>query len=202
MGCQRAIAEPIRSQEENYLLALKGNQSGLLVEMQTLFEHGINTDFEGMEKTEYSLSETGHGRKACRMCVALSIPQGHPQPACWKDLNTVVAMTTERVVGEKETRDTRYYISNLSASAKDIAKAIRRHGSIENSRHWILDVAYQEDRRRQTSRNISANVAAIRRLTVSVLRQEKINKRGIKKKRFACALDTSYLMLCLKTAKI
>ena len=202
MGCRRGIAEQIRSHKGNYLLGLKGNQSGLLEEMQTLFEHGINTDFEGMQKTEYSPSETGHGRKECRMCVALSIPQDHPQRARWKDLKTVVAMTTERVVGEKETWETRYSISNLPASAKHLAKAIRHHGSIENSQHWILDVTFQEDRRRPANRNGAANLAAVRRLTVSVLRQEKTNKRGIKNKRFACALDTSYLMRCLKTAKI
>ena len=89
MGCQRGIAEPIRSQRGRYLWGQNGNPSGLLEEMQTLFEHGINTDSEGMQKTEYSLSETGQTRKARCMCVALSIPKNQRQrPAAREDKQT------------------------------------------------------------------------------------------------------------------
>ena len=38
MGCQKEIAQQIRSQKGHYVLALKGNQSGLNTDMQHLFE--------------------------------------------------------------------------------------------------------------------------------------------------------------------
>jgi hypothetical protein len=47
----------------------------------------------------------------------------------------------------------------------------------------------------------ATNLAAVRRLTASLLRQEKTNKRGVKNKRLGCALDTDYLLLALNTAQ-
>ena len=45
MGCQTEIAAQIREQKGHYVLALKGNQSGLADDMQQLFEQGMETDF-------------------------------------------------------------------------------------------------------------------------------------------------------------
>src|SRR5204863_6403393 len=45
MGCQKEIAQQIRQQKGHYVLALKGNQSGLADDMQQLLEEGINNDF-------------------------------------------------------------------------------------------------------------------------------------------------------------
>jgi hypothetical protein len=74
--------------------------------------------------------------------------------------------------------------------------------SIENGQHWVLDVGFHEDAARQQDRNGSANLGAVRRLLVSLLRQEKTLKRGAKAKRMACALDTQYLLRVLATAEI
>ena len=51
-----------------------------------------------------------------------------------------------------------------------LVTAIRRHWSIENLQHWVLDVACDEDRRRQQDRNAAVNLAAVRRLVISLLR--------------------------------
>lgn len=201
IGCQRTIVEQIRAQKGNYILGLKGNQSKLQSDAQELVEHGINTDFRGMKKTEVRMSEQGHGRKEHRTCLAIALPPNHPQRNQWKDLESIIAVTTQRVIGDNESWETRYYISNLPPKAKPLAQAIRRHWSIENSQHWVLDVAFQEDRRRQSERNGATNLAAVRRLTASLLRQEKTNKRGVKNKRLGCALDTDYLLLALNTAQ-
>ena len=62
MGTQTAIAEQIRRQKGHYVLALKGNQSGLQEDMQTLFGEGLAGDFAGFSHDVYSVTETGHGR--------------------------------------------------------------------------------------------------------------------------------------------
>ena len=64
-----------------------------------------------------------------------------------------------------------------------------------------LDITFDEDARRQQDRHGAANLAAVRRLALSLLRQEKTNKRGLKNKRFACALDPNYLLTVLANAK-
>ena len=73
--------------------------------------------------------------------------------------------------------------------------------SIENGQHWSLDITFHEDARRQQDRHGAANLAAVRRLALSLLRQEKTNKRGLKNKRLACALDPDYLLKVLANAK-
>jgi predicted transposase YbfD/YdcC len=49
---------------------------------------------------------------------------------------------------------------------------------IEHGEHWVLDVSFHEDAARQQDRHGSANLGAVRRLIVSLLRQEKTLKRG------------------------
>jgi predicted transposase YbfD/YdcC len=201
MGCQTEIAAQIREQKGHYVLALKGNQSGLQEDMQQLVEQAINVDFEGQTHGVYETRETAHGRTDVRTCHVLEISQDHPQRATWKDLRTVVAVTSQRTVKDQETCETRFYISSHVPRAQWLAQAIRRHWSIENGQHWVLDVTFGEDQRRQQDRNGGANLAAVRRLAVSLLRQETTNKRGAKNKRLRCALDPNYLLTVLHTAK-
>jgi hypothetical protein len=85
--------------------------------------------------------------------------------------------------------------------AVPLGNAIRRHWGIENGQHGMLDVTFGEDQRRQQDRNGAANFAAVRRLVLSLLRQEKTNKRGAKNKQFECALDPQYLLKVLATTR-
>ena len=58
-----------------------------------------------------------------------------------------------------------------------------------------------EDARRQQPRHGAANLAAVRRMAVTLLRQDTTVKRGVKTKRLKCALDPNYLLKVLKQAK-
>lgn len=200
MGCQKDIAEQIRAQEGHYLLALKGNQSGLEEDMHQFYEDYLDTDFAGLKHEVHETQETGHGRQEHRYCEVLEIPSEHPQRSLWKDLRTLVILTCSRVIGDQETSETRLYISSHKPKAKPLSAAIRQHWSIENTQHWSLDVTFGEDVRRQQDRHGAANLAAVRRLALSLLRQEKTNKRGLKNKRLACALDPDYLLKVLQNA--
>jgi predicted transposase YbfD/YdcC len=196
MGCQKEIAAQIRKQKGHSVLGLKGNQPTLQADLQALFDEATEADFAGVSTCH--TEESGHGREEERIVHALSIPKDHPQREHWVDLNTLVAVTSRRKVGELETWETRFFISSHAAKARPLAQAIRRHWSIENSQQHILDVAFREDSRRQSDRNGAANQAAIRRLTLSVLRQETSRKAGAKRKRFQCGLDPNYLTTVLK----
>lgn len=202
LGAQKEIASQIREQKGHYVLALKGNQSSLQDDMQQRFEAGMQTDFQGMKHEVYETVETGHGRTDERTCHVLEIPQDHRQRKHWRDLKTLAVTVSRRVIGEHETWESRLYVSSHPPRASQLAQAIRRHWSIENSPHWVLDVIFGEDARRQQDRNGGANLAAIRRLVVSLLRQEQTLKRGTKCKRMACALDPDYLLKVFHNAKI
>jgi len=201
MGTQKEIARQIREQQGHYVLALKGNQSGLQEDMQALFDKGMTTNFAQMKHEVYETRETGHGRTDDRTCHVIEIPKDHPQREVWKDLRTLAVTVSRRVVGEQESWESRLYVSSHAPRARMLATAIRRHWSIENGQHWILDVTFGEDARRQQDRNGAANLGAVRRLAVSLLRQDKTLRRGAKCKRMACALDPNYLLRIIRNAK-
>ncbi len=202
MGTQTQIAAQIREQKGHYVLALKGNQSGLARDMQRLFDQGMETGFAGMQHDVHQTSERGHGREEERTCHVIEVPRDHPQRKRWKDLRTLAVTISRRTVDGKDSWESRLSVSSHGPRAKRLAHAIRRHWSIENSQHWVLDVSFGEDARRQQDRNGAANLAAVRRLTLSLLRQEPTLKRVAKCKRMACALDPDYLLKVFHTTKI
>lgn len=104
------------------------------------------------------------------------------------------------MIDAQETWESRLYVRSHPPQAKFLAQDIRRHWSIENSQHGVLDVVFGQHQPRQQDRHGAANLAAVRRLAVSLLRQEKTNTRGAKNKRLHCALDPAYLLTVLHTA--
>lgn len=107
-------------------------------------------------------------------------------------------MESKREVKAQCTIELRYYLSSLPANAKRAAKAVREHWGVENSLHWILDVAFHEDDSRVRVGNATENLALVRKITHNLLQQEKTCKRGVKTKRFLAALDETYLLKILR----
>lgn len=69
-----------------------------------------------------------------------------PQRGSWKNLRTMVMVKSERALkGQEPSMERRYYISSLPMNAQKMATIIRRHWSIENEAHWVLDVAFRDD---------------------------------------------------------
>jgi predicted transposase YbfD/YdcC len=202
MGCQREIVEQIRDQKAHYVLAVKDNQATLREDLQQVFENGLDTDFVGLKHQTHTTSETAHGRTTQRTYHAIELPGHHRQRAKWRDLRTVVFATSGVNLGaQDESWETRVFISDLPPCAKTLGTAIRKHWTIENAQHWVLDVQLREDTARQQDRRGAANFAAVRRLAVSLLRQEKTLQRGAKCKRMACAIDSNYLLTVLATVR-
>jgi predicted transposase YbfD/YdcC len=202
MGCQTEIVEGVREQKGHYVLAAKDNQPTLHADLQQVFEDGLNRDFAGVDHDTHTTVEAAHGRLTERTYHAIEIPRDHPQRKRWRDLRTLVMATSCVTRGGEETWETRMFISDLRPRAKSLGEAIRKHWGIENGQHWILDVSFHEDTARQQDRHGSANLGAVRRLIVSLLRQEKTLKRGARAKRMVCALDANYLLKVLATAEI
>jgi predicted transposase YbfD/YdcC len=202
MGCQTEIVEQIREQRGHYVLAVKDNQPTLHADLQRVFEDGLDTDFAAAHHDTHATDEDSHGRLTRRTYDAIEIPHDHPQRKRWRDLRTLVIATSCVTRGEKQAWETRMFISDLGPHAKSLGDAVRRHWGIEDGQHWVLDVGFHEDAARQQDRNGSANLGAVRRLIVSLLRQEKTLRRGARAKRMACALDADYLLKVLGTTEI
>jgi predicted transposase YbfD/YdcC len=81
--------------------------------------------------------------------------------------------------------------------AQQFAQAVRGHWGIENQLHWVLGVAFREDRARSTLGYSGENLAVIRHLAVNLLSQEKSAKGGIRAKRLKAGWDDNYLLKVL-----
>jgi hypothetical protein len=57
-------------------------------------------------------AQMGHGRTETRIVDAVSLPRDFAPREDWKDLKTLVVVTSQRVVGGQESWESRYYITD------------------------------------------------------------------------------------------
>jgi predicted transposase YbfD/YdcC len=90
----------------------------------------------------------------------------------WKDLTAITLIYSERQeAGKETTAETRYYIGSRSAKARAYAGYVRGHWGIENELHWVLEVCFDEDRSHMGTDYSAENMAFLRRLALSLLKQ-------------------------------
>ena len=87
----------------------------------------------------------------------------------------------------------RYYIVSKVLSGEEFSAAVRDHWGIENSLHWQLDVTFGEDQCRIRKENGDENFSTMRRTALSLLKQEKSAKVGVKNKRLNAGWDDDYM---------
>jgi predicted transposase YbfD/YdcC len=192
MGCQKAIAQKIVDGGGHYALTVKDNQEHLREDIQQAFVRALDSNGPDAELDTYETEERGHGRDEYRCYTVLHSTEGLRHRQEWAGLTTIGICYSERTVAGKTTTETRYFIGNKKASARYYGRGLRHHWGIENSLHWQLDVTFAEDRNRVRRRHGAENLALIRRLSLSLLKAHP-DKLSIAKKRFAAALDPSFL---------
>ena len=195
-GCQKEVAAQIVAQEADYVLALKENQPTLYGQVADYFLEQLANEGPGRKLRHHREVEEGHGRSETRETFVAPAAEEMVASGAWPGLATVVLVIrrcVDRATG-KSSDEVRYFLSSLPARAKRLAWAVRQHWGIENGLHWVLDVAFNEDRMRQRDRNGAENLALLNRLAVSLLRQDKTVKAGVKCKRKAAGWDDDYLL--------
>jgi len=196
MGCQKEIAAAIRAAGADYILAVKGNQNTLYEGLSDFFVDCLDNDFAGVPHRYHKSVGRGHGRHETRHYYVADVPEALRTRAQWRDLRSVGMVYAEREVGGRIEGEARLFISSLRAQVRAFARAVRGHWGIENQLHWALDVTFGEDASRVRKDQGPENLAWLRRVAVSLLRNEP-TKASIKCKRKMAGWDDDYLLSIL-----
>jgi predicted transposase YbfD/YdcC len=197
MGCQTEIAEKIVEKQADYVLAVKGNQPTLHTGIMEFFLDHMDDDFVRVKVSRHETKEKGHGREEHRTYYVCDVPEDLPDRGRWKGLKRIGLAISDTVRGGKPCDDVRCYILSRKLSARSFGAAVRGHWGIENSLHWQLDMSFGEDRSRVRKDHADANMAALRRLALGLLKNEASKKVGIKNKRLVAAWNIDYLQQVL-----
>lgn len=183
MGCQKEIANQIKEQKAEYVLALKGNQGDLKESVETFFKLESENNFKDVSVNSYQEVDKDHGRIETRKCIVTGDISCIENPQDWNGIRSIIMLQCLRDMRDKQTRETRYYISSLPPDPQKILHAIRAHWSIENTLHWTLDVTFREDDSRIRVKNAPENMAILRRFTLNILQKVKQKGDSIKRMR-------------------
>jgi predicted transposase YbfD/YdcC len=162
MGCQKDIAARIRAKGADYLLGLKANHGRAFEAVREHFERtGFGRGSGG--RPMFDAFDESHGRLVRRR-VFVSPTVGALEPLRdWPGLRAVLAVEAIRgVTGTgKIEAEIRYFLTSCGDDPAVLVQAIRRHWSIENALHWLLDVTFREDDSRVRDRTAARNLALL-----------------------------------------
>ena len=199
MGCQTAIAGAIHAKGGDYVLSLKGNQTRLHDDVRTFFLDAEAHAFAGTPHTTAETVDGDHGRIEIRRAWATDDLAWLADRPRWPGLRSVLRVDATRTLGERTTCETRFFISSLPSDAALLARVVRSHWAIENSLHWVLDVAMHQDQTRIRTDHAPENLAILHHIALNLLKQDRTEKLGIKNKRLAAGWDHDYLLRLVVT---
>ncbi len=148
---------------------------------------------QGYVFDEHTTVDGGHGRIETRKAVMTSDIDWLEDKEKWKGLKSIGMVESTREIDGKCSYEKRYYISSLACEAQAFGSAVRKHWGIENSVHWVLDIAFREDESRVRKGSSPENFAAIRHIALNLLRNNKTFKGSMKTKRLNAAMDPKYM---------
>jgi predicted transposase YbfD/YdcC len=194
MGCQRTIATKILEKGADYLVTLKANQGKKHSAVQKLCAATCFSQ-SPTHQPVHDECDDGHGRLVRRRVFVCSGAVALEPLRDWPGLKSVLAVETIRGVNGcgKTEAEIRYFLSSSAEQPEVLANAIRRHWQIENSLHWVLDVAFNEDRRRIRDRNAVQNFSLLRKIAINLVRRHQTSKASLKGRWKMAAWDNHYM---------
>ena len=201
MGCQQEIAKQIIKQKADYILALKGNHSGMQSELEAWWH---KSEREGLTKSnydKYTEISSGHGRIETRTCQQLLVDKSWLAKAYrWSGLKSIIQVTAE--VHDKsagtDTTETRWYISSLDLNAEQALNAVRSHWQVE-SMHWMLDMNFREDESRIRKKQGPLVFNVMRKIAMALFKRDTTKSASMARKKKMAGLDDNYRSTLLES---
>lgn len=177
----------------DFVVGVKANQPSLFEQMTRDFHEHAD------EALVSATKEKSRGRLEERHYEALSARGVRELEARWPSARCYVRVIRRVTVNGRVSEETRYYLSSLPPEdVESIANAIRSHWAIENSLHYVLDVAFREDLCRVRTDNAAENLSRIRHIVLSLLHQRTEEKVGLETKRLVAAMDDDFALRVIR----
>ena len=192
MGCQRNIAQKIVDKKADYGLALKGNQGTLRDDVE-LF--ATDQKISGYADTIISVDQTvdgDHGRVETRRVTVVHDVAWLQERHQWPGLKGVVIVDSQREIGPKTERETRYYVTSSTLRADKLGRVVRDHWAIDNSLHWVMDMTFRDDECRIRTQNAPENLFTLKHMGANLARRKK-GKDSVRLALKTAAWDDEYL---------
>jgi predicted transposase YbfD/YdcC len=185
LHCHAAMAKAILDREAEYALALKENQSALHADAAALLEpiaHQIE-----------DVLQSSHGRveeRRASVVPAADLAKKHGFPG----IKAVGRVELSRQAANSDDPPlVRYFLLSKVFSPESLLDITRKYWGIENELHWVLDVAFDEDRARNRKDHGPQNIALLRKLALNLLRTDP-DKASIRRKIKRAGWDDAFLL--------
>ena len=140
--------------------------------------------------------DEGHGRLVRRRIFVSSAARELGPLSGWPELTTVLAVETIRGVtgtGRIEA-EIRYFLTSCGDDPAVLVPAIRRHWSIKNALHWVLDVTFREDDSRVRDRTAARNLALLRKIALNLVTRDRPSQASRRGRRKMAAWNDDYML--------
>jgi predicted transposase YbfD/YdcC len=186
LHCRADTAQAILDAGADYVLALKGNQPGLLAKAQALIDAADPAD------QALSGPAKAHDRLESRTALVVAA-----HDLDFPGLAAVARVETRRkAAADDQAIIVRWYLLSTRLDPQRMIEVARTHWTIENQLHWVLDVAFLEDRVRSRKDNAPQNLALLRKLALNIARHHPA-KGSMRKKLKRAGWDDAFLLSML-----
>jgi len=161
LHAQREHATYLARRGAHYLLIVKRNQPSLHAQLAVLPWREV--------PVAHTRRERGHGRTERRTLKVTSVAAG----LAFLYAARAIQITRRRKLKGKWSRETCYAVTSLAltqASYTQLAAIIRGHWGIEDRRHWVRDLDWDEDRSQARTASGPRIMASLRNLVITILR--------------------------------
>src|SRR5919199_190979 len=140
--------------------------------------------------------DEGHGRLVRRRVFLDPAAKDLEPLSDWPELSTVLAVETIRgVTGTgKVEAEIRYFLTSCGDDPVTLARAIRRHWSVENGLHWTLDATFREDDSRVRDRTAARNLALLRKIALNLVAKDRGSRASLRGRRKKAAWNDGYML--------
>ena len=164
---QAKTVDVIVRQKGDYVLGLKGNQSGLLEDVSACFTTEERSKIRKAGKCFHETMEKSHSQVETRSYYYMAAYKDPDREKKWKNLRGFVLFEKTIVKPDgTSSMEERYYITSLT-DVEMCAEAIRGHWGVE-SFHWMMDSAFHEDDNTTMDRRAFDGIGQLKKMALSL----------------------------------